>query len=73
MKNILGTGKEGKALVKGIEETYNNPRVKAHIYGKKISKPGRKMGHLTVIGASVENLREEAKVASNHIKIIGGE
>lgn len=73
MKNILGTGKEGKALVKGIEKIYTNPRVKAHIYGKKISKPGRKMGHLTVIGASVEKLREEAKVASNHIKIIGGE
>lgn len=72
MKNILGTEKEGNALVKGIEKTYNNPRVKVHIYGKKISKPGRKMGHLTVIGDSVEKVRAEAKVASNSIKIVGG-
>jgi 5-(carboxyamino)imidazole ribonucleotide synthase len=73
MKNILGTEKEGKALVKGIGSTYNNPRVKVHIYGKKISKPGRKMGHLTVIGDSLEKLRAEASVASNSIKIVGGE
>jgi len=73
MKNILGTGKEGMAVVKGIEKTYNNPRVKVHIYGKKLSKPGRKMGHLTVIGSSIEKTREEARVASENIKIIGGE
>ena len=73
MKNILGTGKEGMAVVKGIEKTYNNPRVKVHIHGKKLSKPGRKMGHLTVIGSSIEKTREEARVASENIKIIGGE
>lgn len=73
MKNILGTGKEGKVIVKGIENAYSNPRVKVHIYGKKISKPGRKMGHLTVIGDSVEKIRTEAAVASDSIKIVGGE
>lgn len=73
MKNILGTEKEGKTLVKGIEKTYENPRVKVHIYGKKISKVGRKMGHLTVIGDTVEKVRKEARVAHNSIKIVGGE
>ena len=31
------------------------------------------MGHLTVIGDVIEKIREEAKVASNSIKILGGE
>jgi len=73
MKNILGTEKEGKALVKGIEKIYENPRVKVHIYGKKISKVGRKMGHLTVISDTVEKAIKEARVAHNSIKIVGGE
>ena len=73
MKNILGTQKEGKSIVKGIEKTYNNPRVKVHIYGKEISRPGRKMGHLTVIGDDIEKAREEARLASSNIKIVGGE
>ena len=73
MKNILGTEKEGPAIIKGIEKTYDNPRVKVHIYGKQVSKLGRKMGHLTVIGDTIEEIREEARVASNSIKIVGGE
>lgn len=72
MKNILGTEREGKAMVKGIEKTYNNPRVKVHIYGKQISKLGRKMGHLTVVGEDIDEVREEAKEAYNSIKIVGG-
>jgi hypothetical protein len=31
------------------------------------------MGHLTVIGDKVQKIREEARVASDNIKIIGGE
>ncbi|MBI9011220.1 MAG: 5-(carboxyamino)imidazole ribonucleotide synthase [Clostridiales bacterium] len=73
MKNILGTGQEGKTIIEGIEKTYKNPRVKVHIYGKKVSKPGRKMGHLTVIGEDIETIREEARLAYESIRIVGGE
>ncbi len=72
MKNILGTEIDGKTIVEGIEETYNNPRVKVHIYGKKESKVGRKMGHLTVIGDDIETIRKEAKLAYDSIRIVGG-
>lgn len=71
MKNILGSGQEGPALVEGIEATYQNPNVKVHVYGKEISKPGRKMGHLTVIGSDLETVRREAKEAYETIKIKG--
>ncbi len=72
MKNILGTGEEGSTTITGIEKAYENPNVKVHIYGKTVSKPGRKMGHLTVIGDDIETIREEAKDAYKLIKIIGG-
>lgn len=71
MKNILGSGQEGPALVEGIEKTYQNPNVKVHVYGKETSKPGRKMGHLTVIGDDVETVRNQAKEAYNSIRIKG--
>lgn len=73
MKNILGTENEGKTIIEGIEETYKNPRVKVHIYGKQVSKPGRKMGHLTVVGEDIETIRKEARIAYENIRIVGGE
>ena len=44
MKNILGTKNEGKTNIKGVEKTYNNPRVKIHIYGKKYQSQEEKWG-----------------------------
>lgn len=71
MKNILGTGSTGPAVVEGLEQTYGNPNVKVHIYGKTESKPGRKMGHLTVVGHDIKEVRKEALEAYNHIRIRG--
>jgi len=72
MRNILGSGNAGPTIVEGIESTYSNPKVKVHIYGKEFSKPGRKMGHLTVMGTDIETVRKEADDAYRAIKIIGG-
>ncbi len=73
MRNILGSGNAGPTNIEGIESTYSNPRVKVHIYGKEFSKPGRKMGHLTVLGTDIETVRKEADDAYRAIKIIGGD
>jgi 5-(carboxyamino)imidazole ribonucleotide synthase len=35
-----------------------------HLYGKTEAKPGRKMGHLTLTGASPEQARERANAAA---------
>jgi 5-(carboxyamino)imidazole ribonucleotide synthase len=48
MVNILGTG-EGDALA-GAEEALRAPSVKLHLYGKRLARAGRKMGHLTALG-----------------------
>lgn len=37
-----------------------HPRARLHLYGKREARPGRKMGHLTVLGDSVEGARGEA-------------
>jgi 5-(carboxyamino)imidazole ribonucleotide synthase len=36
------------------------PRVSLHLYGKSIARPGRKMGHLTITGASPDDVAAEA-------------
>lgn len=52
MKNILGA-KDGDGMPDGLEKALKIPGVSVHIYGKKDSRPGRKMGHVTVIGDSL--------------------
>lgn len=71
MKNILGElGEEGKACTLGVEEIYKMPNVKLHIYGKEEVKTKRKMGHLTVCDKYLGKAIEEARKASNIIKIV---
>ncbi len=53
MVNILGD-RTGKAKPTGIEKAEKIPGVKVHIYGKLETKPERKLGHITVVGNSVE-------------------
>ena len=71
MKNILGEiNADGKAIVLGTEEIYKMPKVKLHIYGKEEVKPKRKMGHLTVCGNSVEEAVNQARKASEIIRVV---
>jgi 5-(carboxyamino)imidazole ribonucleotide synthase len=39
------------------------PEVKLHLYGKVSARPGRKMGHLTALGTTVEAAAELALAA----------
>jgi len=71
MRNILGTGDIGQAAVIGIDEVLEIKGVKTHIYDKKISRPGRKMGHITVTAEKISEAAERALQASNLLKIIG--
>jgi len=71
MRNILGEGKAGKAVVIGLEEALKISDVKVHIYGKEISRPGRKMGHLTVTAPELEEALRKICRASELIRITG--
>jgi len=48
MVNILGRH-TGPAVPKGLEKALAVPGANVHIYGKRQSRPGRKLGHVTVL------------------------
>ena len=71
MRNILGSGESGKAEIIGLDPALAVKGVKVHIYQKQISRPGRKMGHLTVTADSLNQAAERALKASQLIEIKG--
>lgn len=58
--NIIGAeGHEGNAKVEGLDDLMKIPGAAMHWYGKKITKPGRKMGHATFTAENYETIIEQ--------------
>ncbi|MHA8065999.1 5-(carboxyamino)imidazole ribonucleotide synthase [Aquirufa sp. ROCK2-A2] len=71
MLNLLGAeGFEGEAKYDGLAEILEIPGVYPFLYGKKITKPFRKMGHITILGESREDIEEKANQVKNLIRVI---
>ncbi len=71
MINLIGAeGHKGTASYEGATEVLRSEGVYIHLYGKKDTKPGRKMGHLTVINQDVEKAIEIAQKVKGKIKIV---
>jgi 5-(carboxyamino)imidazole ribonucleotide synthase len=71
MVNLLGAkGYEGTVYYDGLEEILAIPGVQPHIYGKSITKPFRKMGHITISGDCVEDVISLAKKVLTDIQVI---
>jgi 5-(carboxyamino)imidazole ribonucleotide synthase len=70
MINILGAdGYEGPVIYEGLTESMAIDGVKIHLYGKKITKPYRKMGHVTVLSSSLECALKKAEKVKQLIKV----
>jgi 5-(carboxyamino)imidazole ribonucleotide synthase len=70
MVNLLGeAGFTGEAYVEGIDEAVREKGVYLHLYGKKLTKPFRKMGHVTLLADQPESLKEKADRIKKLIKI----
>lgn len=70
MVNLLGEdGQTGPVMYQGLYETLAIDGVNLHLYGKKITKPYRKMGHATVIAPTIEEAIEKAEKVKNSIKV----
>lgn len=70
MINLLGeTGFEGLAEYEGLEEILKKEGVYVHLYGKKYTKPFRKMGHITIVDENREKAIEKAKFVKENIKV----
>lgn len=68
MKNILGTV-QGSGFPKGLEKALKIPGVSYHLYSKKETRIGRKMGHITVIGKSQKDNLKKANKARRMLVI----
>lgn len=70
MINLLGEeGYEGKAIYEGLEEALAIPGVKPHIYGKEFTKAFRKMGHVTIVDASLEEAKKTGRKVQQIIRV----
>ncbi|WP_373396551.1 5-(carboxyamino)imidazole ribonucleotide synthase [Algoriphagus halophilus] len=70
MINLLGEeGFTGPAIVEGQEIAMAEKGVYIHMYGKKLTKPFRKMGHVTVLDEDVSQLKTKALKIKDLIKI----
>jgi 5-(carboxyamino)imidazole ribonucleotide synthase len=71
MINILGEpGFEGPAVYQGIEKILKCPGVYVHLYGKALTKPFRKMGHVTIVDADRAKAIETARYVQKTLKVI---
>ncbi|MBK8492633.1 MAG: 5-(carboxyamino)imidazole ribonucleotide synthase [Saprospirales bacterium] len=71
MVNLLGEpGYEGPVEYAGFEDCIAIEGVFPHIYGKAITKPYRKMGHVTVIDPDLEGAKEKARLVQQKLKVI---
>ena len=71
MVNVLGeAGYEGPAVYQGIEKILKLSGVYVHLYGKALTKPFRKMGHVTIVDADREKAIEKARFVQQTLKVI---
>ena len=65
MANILGGSRED--LAAGVPGALVDADAKVHLYGKAV-RPGRKVGHVTVIGDDLDQVRERAVAGAAQIR-----
>lgn len=66
MINLLGDlWQEGKTPPWAL--VFDEPEAKLHLYGKESPRPGRKMGHITVLGPSANEALERALHLKNSL------
>jgi 5-(carboxyamino)imidazole ribonucleotide synthase len=69
--NLVGAdGFEGEAKYEGLEEVLQMDNVFVHLYGKKQTKPGRKMGHITIVSKEKQDLTYKANRIKNILKVV---
>lgn len=68
--NIIGSdGYLGEAQYDGLDDVLKMEHVFVHLYGKKDTKPGRKMGHATILGNDYSELAYVAKKIKHTIQV----
>jgi 5-(carboxyamino)imidazole ribonucleotide synthase len=73
MVNLVGEeGFSGDVVYENIETILGWNGVTPHIYGKKQTRPFRKMGHVTIVNEEINKARKIAEDVKNTIRVISG-
>ena len=71
MVNLVGEeGFSGPVIYENIEKIMAIDGVTPHIYGKKETRPFRKMGHVTIVNEDMTEARKIAEEVKNCIRVI---
>jgi 5-(carboxyamino)imidazole ribonucleotide synthase len=71
MVNLVGAdGHTGEVVYENIEKIMAMDGVTPHIYGKKQTRPFRKMGHVTIVNEDIDAARRIAQQVKETIKVI---
>jgi 5-(carboxyamino)imidazole ribonucleotide synthase len=71
MVNLVGDENHtGEVVYQGIQTIMDMPGVTPHIYGKKDTRPFRKMGHVNIIHNDIKEARKIAEQVKSTIKVI---
>lgn len=71
MVNLLGEpGHSGPARYAGFDEVLAMPGAHIHLYGKRLTKPYRKMGHVTIVDPDMERLEYKIEFVKQKLKVI---
>lgn len=71
MVNLVGAeGFSGNVVYENIEKILQLDGVIPHIYGKKQTRPFRKMGHVTITNQDIQKARKIAEEVKNSIRVI---
>ncbi|WP_418510866.1 5-(carboxyamino)imidazole ribonucleotide synthase [Corallibacter sp.] len=71
MVNLVGAeGHTGDVVYENIAEIMKLEGVTPHIYGKKQTRPFRKMGHVTIVNEDINEARRVAEQVKKTIKVI---
>ena len=69
--NLVGAeGHSGPVRYEGLDEVLKMENVFVHLYGKAETKPGRKMGHVTILSNERLDLTHKAHKIKNTLKVV---
>ena len=71
MINLVGAeGHSGEAKYEGLEDILKIENAFVHLYGKKETRPGRKMGHVTIMSREKQDLTYKANIVKHTLKVV---
>ncbi|MDA9285203.1 5-(carboxyamino)imidazole ribonucleotide synthase [Flavobacteriaceae bacterium] len=71
MLNLVGEENHtGEVIYEKIEDVLKTEGASIHIYGKKQTKPNRKMGHITIVNKELNNAKKLSEKIRKSIKVI---